>query len=51
MPRNTLGVSGPIQIAKSTGSEQVDWSKFNEDDDNTTHRSEKACAGGACQLV
>ncbi len=30
---------------------QIDWSDFNEDDDNTTHRSEKACAGGACQLV
>jgi len=30
---------------------QIDWSEFNEDDDNTTHRSEKACAGGACQLV
>lgn len=28
----------------------IDWSKFNEDDDNTNLIGEKACAGGACEI-
>jgi ribonucleoside-triphosphate reductase (thioredoxin) len=34
-----------IQNCKS-----IDWTMFSEDDDNTTLRSEKACAGGACMI-
>jgi ribonucleoside-triphosphate reductase len=29
---------------------QIDWNKFNEDDDNTSLMSEKACAGGSCEI-
>jgi len=31
-------------------SQSIDWTKFREEDDNTTLRSEKACAGGACLI-